>query len=71
MIEQMKCELLELARAIRRVDDETILERMAQMEKRLLAAIKNPSNINLEPLTEKLKTANESLDATVKSNQPT
>jgi len=71
MIEQFRRELLELAAAIRESDQHrAILRRLDHMELRLLAAIKEPAKINLEPLTAELKAANDSLEATVKANQP-
>lgn len=45
-------------------------KRLTQMERRLLTAIKDPSNIKLEALTAELKTGTDALDAAVKANQP-
>ncbi len=43
---------------------------LADMEKRLLKAIRSASLIDLAPLTAKLKAGTDSLEAAVKKNQP-
>jgi hypothetical protein len=61
--------LTEEVRLHRHGRQETIIYRMERMEQRLIAAIKAVS-VNPGLLTEKLKTATDSLEATVSANQP-